>query len=207
MGRPLGEIQKTDILFPMRWIGILVMVAGAIPNPAYGGAGCSDACTLDSATGRSCFDDGLGCSPSTFRCERCVRDSWCRPGGSCQNGVCVNVACGGDAGGSSGPGGPDAAFNDAGQIDTGQPLEDAGPSDAQAIDASSTGGRGGRGGVPEKGRFEEDCTCTAVRRPSGPPPGLSLLTFGMLALAIGRSGDRLTHRFVRRASPARPPHQ
>lgn len=185
----------------MRWAALmLVLLLGTVPRLAEAGAGCLDACTADPTTGRTCLDEGFGCNPATFRCEPCVNDAWCSPGGTCHNGACVNMDCSADGGViDSGlapvEGGVDAGQDpaDAMPMDA-APLDalpvDALPVDALPIDALPIGGRGGRGGVPEKGQYEEPCTCRHTGRPAAPPAGAALLAIGVLALAGRRPRAR-----------------
>ena len=137
-------------------MGIIFVLLSAIPNAAYAGAGCLNACTRDPGTGHSCLDDGFGCNPSAFRCEPCFSDLYCQPGGTCSEGVCLNVDCGLDAGI------PDAELLDTGLPDTGLP-DAAGVDSGMELDAS-VGGRGGRGGIVPKGQYEEGCACSDFSR-------------------------------------------
>lgn len=183
----------------MRWVGFLVVLWSTSPVAAYAGAGCLNACTTDPSNGRSCLDNGFGCNPATLRCERCFNDAWCAPSGTCQDGICLNVDCAADGGAADGADANPADAADTGPVDgadtgpidsgeqDGAPPGDAGPT----TDALPTGGRGGRGAVPEKGQFEEPCTCRQVSREVS--VGRSGASAWMaLVLALGWIARRLT---------------
>ena len=169
-----------------RWVfGCALMGALVTPAAAQAQLPCEDMCS--GGTTQGCALYGVGCHPDLLVCAPCADDTFCRPHGTCiPGGVCVDFDCTRDAGV------PDTGTEDGG--------EDGGDGDAAARDATSGGvgqetnrgdgpGGGPPGRSPDKGMYQEPCTC----RGGGPgAPGATALLLLIFGVGLGARRRRAT---------------
>ncbi len=175
---------------------LLGALLALVPTSAIaGGFYCSDACSIDPATGNSCNTIGRGCNPITHVCVLCMDDSHCNPGGTCVNFQCVGLVCAADAGIDGGVDAATDAGDDGGPIDAAalDAMEDTGAdtgADAGRIDVAFPDAQdpttmlpGGRGTTPPKDKVFDDgkCGCTTTRAPRGSAAWLALV-FGLVLI-------------------------